>query len=187
MGCLPGNHFQPQPDGTLRCPENHPLYPKARRLERDGSLRIVYAARIGHCRGCPLRERCQGHGANTKHPRRVSAILHPLPGAPPSPPPSSPSRATEPIIWGDWNRRLHRRAFSTLTRHQRVDIQLTDAAGPALPVPAGPLSRAERAHWRLCWAQRLARNAVTPTSPSVSITLFGLPDAFARSIGLPVA
>jgi hypothetical protein len=187
MGCLPGNHFQPQPDGTLRCPENHPLYPQERRLEGDGTLRIVYAARIGHCRCCPLREHCQGHGANTKHPRRVSAILHPLPDAPPAPTPTSPRLATEPIIWGDWNRRLQRRAFSTLRRHQRVDIQLTDAAGPALPVPAGPLSRAQRAHWRLCWAQRLARNAIRPTSPSVSITLFGVPDAFARSIGLAVA
>jgi hypothetical protein len=41
-----------------------------------------------------LREPCQGHAASTKHPRRVSAILHPLPSAAPSPPPSSPSRAS---------------------------------------------------------------------------------------------
>jgi hypothetical protein len=34
---FPGSAFTPQPDGTLRCPANHPLYPKARRPERDGS------------------------------------------------------------------------------------------------------------------------------------------------------
>jgi hypothetical protein len=85
MGCLPGSDFHPQADGTLRCPEDHPLYPKARRLERDGTLRVVYAARIGHCRLCPLRQPCQGYGASTKHPRRVSAILHPLPDVPRAP------------------------------------------------------------------------------------------------------
>jgi hypothetical protein len=43
---FPGSAFTPQPDGTLRCPANHPLYPQERRPERDGSLRILYAARI---------------------------------------------------------------------------------------------------------------------------------------------
>jgi hypothetical protein len=52
-GGFPGSAFTPQPDGTLRCPANHPLYPQERRPERDGSLRILYAARIGHCRSCP--------------------------------------------------------------------------------------------------------------------------------------
>jgi hypothetical protein len=46
---FPGSAFTPQPDGTLRCPANHPLYPQERRPERDGSLRILHAARIGHC------------------------------------------------------------------------------------------------------------------------------------------
>jgi hypothetical protein len=57
-GGFPGAAFLPQPDGTLRCPADHPLYPPERRPERDGSLRVLYAARIGHCRSCPLREQC---------------------------------------------------------------------------------------------------------------------------------
>jgi hypothetical protein len=44
---FPGSAFSPQPDGTLRCPANHPLYLQERRPERDGSLRLLYAARIG--------------------------------------------------------------------------------------------------------------------------------------------
>jgi hypothetical protein len=168
----------------LRCPQDHPLYPQERRPERDGTLRVVYAARIGHCRPCPLREHCQGHGANTARPRRVSAILHPLPEAPPAPVPSLPKEATQPLLWGDWSRRFHRRAFSTLTRHQQVEIHTTEPPLLAQRAPAAPLSRAERAHWRLSWAQRLARNAVPAASASISITLFGVPDAFARSIGL---
>jgi hypothetical protein len=184
MGCLPGSDFQPQADGTLRCPENHPLYPQERRLEHNGTLRVVYAARIGHCRGCPLREHCQGHGANTLRPRRVSAILHPLSEAPPPPTACIPQEATQPVLWGDWSRCFHRRAFSILTRHQQVHIRMAEPAVPAPPAPAEPLSRAERAQWRLSWTQRLARNALPSASAPISFTLFGVPDAFARSIGL---
>ncbi|HYU74010.1 MAG TPA: hypothetical protein VEL31_15150 [Ktedonobacteraceae bacterium] len=53
-GGFPGSAFIPQPDGTLRCPADHPLSPQERRPERNGSLRVLYAARIGHCRSCRL-------------------------------------------------------------------------------------------------------------------------------------
>jgi hypothetical protein len=73
---FPGSAFTPQPDGTLRCPAGHPLYVQERRPERNGSLRVLYAARIGHCRPCPLREQCQESGTTLK-PRRVSAVFWP--------------------------------------------------------------------------------------------------------------
>ena len=76
-GGFPGSAFTPQPDGTLRCPADRPLYPQERRPERDGSLRILYAARIGHCRSCPLRAHCQ-EGHSSVKPRRVSAVSWPL-------------------------------------------------------------------------------------------------------------
>ncbi len=50
-----GADFFLQSDGTLRCLAGQPLYTQ----ERNGSLRILYAARIGHCRACSLREQCQ--------------------------------------------------------------------------------------------------------------------------------
>jgi len=40
-----GSDFRLLPDGTLRCPADHPLYPSERRRERNGSLRVLYAAR----------------------------------------------------------------------------------------------------------------------------------------------
>lgn len=64
---FPGSAFTPQPDGTLRCPANHPLYPQERRPERDGSLRVLYAARIGHCRSCPQ----EGRGEKVYPPRHT--------------------------------------------------------------------------------------------------------------------
>lgn len=184
MGGLPGSDFQLPADGTLRCPEDHPLSPQERRSEGDGTVRVVSAASMGQCRPGPLRDQCQGHGAHSRRPRRVSAILHPLPDAPPQPVPSVLSPATEPIIWGDWSRRFHRRAFAILTGHPPVEMRMPEPRRPAHPASTGPLARAERAHWRLCWAQRLARHAVMCPSPPVSIPLFGVPDAFARAIGL---
>ena len=187
MGCIAGKYFTPQPDGTLQCPAGFPLYPQERRSERDGSVRVVYAARIGHCRPCPRREECQGYGTATKKPRRVSAVLWPLDKTEEATPLSSPPPASHPIVWGDWQRCFHRREVVKLLRHQRVDVQRAETAPPAQPPPDRLLSRAERAHYRLSWEQRLACNARRLATPDVSIKLFGIPDAFATALGLRVA
>ncbi|GHO56627.1 hypothetical protein [Ktedonobacter robiniae] len=188
-----GADFSLQPDGTLRCPAGRPLYAQERRPERDGSLRVLYAARIGHCRACSLRERCQ-ESATTIKARRVSAVYWPLSSSAltldeslsASAVPSRPS-ASHPVLWGDWQRRFHRRELVKLLRSQRVDIQLAEPSPSEQPPPVRSLSRAERAHYRLSWAERLARNARPKAAPDVSIKLFGIPDAFAASLGLRIA
>ena len=188
-----GTDFSLQPDGTLLCPAGRPLYAQERRPERDGSLRVLYAARIGHCRSCSLRAQCQ-ESTTTIKARRVSAVYWPAPSpasisgeSPPAPGKPSPPSAPHPILWGDWERRFHRREVMKLLRHQRVDLQLAETSLPAQTLPVRPLSRSERAHWRLSWKDRLARNAHTKAASDVSITLFGIPDAFAASLGLQIA
>ncbi len=58
------------------------------------------------------------------------------------------------------------------------------------PVAASPttanviLSRAQRAHTRLSWQMRLARNARSTAAGQVTIKLFGVPPAFAAFLGL---
>jgi hypothetical protein len=187
MGCLAGEHFTPQPDGTLHCPAGFPLYPQERRPERDGSVRVIYAARISHCRPCPRREECQGYGTATQKPRRESRVLWPLDTTEKAvaPPPLPP--ASHPILWGDWQRCFHRRAVVKLLHHQRVEVRLPETDPPAQSPPIRLISRAERAHYRLSWEQRLARNTRAKTAPEVSIKLFGIPDAFATSLGLRIA
>jgi hypothetical protein len=72
-----------------------------------------------------------------------------------------------------------------LVRRQRVDVTLEQALTPR-PDPSPPiLSRAQRAHYRLSEAERLARNARAPAASRPTITLFGVPDAFAAFLGLP--
>ena len=170
-GRFSGKDFALQPDGTLCCPAGKSLHPSEQRIEPDGSLRVLYAARIGDCRACPLREQCQWHGHQTTKPRRVSLLLHPL------------SVGSAPLLWHDWSRRVHRRACMHLLRRQRVDVTLEQAL-PAHPDASPPiLSRAQRAHYRLSLAERLARNARLPTASRTTITLFGVPDAFAAFLG----
>lgn len=189
-GGFPGSAFVLQADGTLRCPADHPLYPQERRPERDGSLRALYAARIGHGRPCPLRAQCQ-ESVTTLKARRVSAVYWPLSSPvtlsePSSPPPRMPSTASfpHPVLWKDWPRCLHRREVVKRLSHQRVEIRTVEPSPPSPPPAVQPLTRAQRAHYRLCWRERLARNARSRASPSVCIRPFGIPTAFAQAIGL---
>jgi hypothetical protein len=185
-----GADFSLQPDGTLLCPADHPLYPQERRLERDGSLRVLYAARSGHCRACPLRAQCQENGTTTFKPRRVSAVFWPLASAtsPPdtlAPDESVPSRS---VLWGDWERCQSRRRWVHLLRTQTVLLTfgpIQHVAGEEVPRP-DVLTRAQRAHWRLSWSHRLARNARPPTAPSLEVTIHGLPVSFAHVFGFDV-
>jgi hypothetical protein len=187
-GSLGGQDFLPQSDGTLRCRQGATLYPQERRPEHDGTIRVLYAARIADCRSCPLRIQCQGHGTSTKKPRRVSAVLHPLPPqAPEEEPPLSSLSAfpAHPILWGDWSRSQPRRAWIQWLHSHLVTVEVPPVSPPvSTPLPR---SRAERAHWRMTWQQRLARNARAPTAPPIEMTVYGLAPAFAQSLGLPSA
>jgi len=71
-----------------------------------------------------------------------------------------------------------------LLRHQRVEVTLGQATPLQAPSKEVILSRAQRAHYRLSWHERLARNARAPTACRPTITLFGVPDTFATFLGL---
>src|SRR6266496_5599966 len=160
-GRFSGRDFVFQSDGTLRCPAGQFLRANERRTEVDGSLRMVYAASIRSCRPCPLREQCQWQGKTTAKPRQVSVLLHPL------------KIGTAPLLWRDWSRRRHRRACIQLLRQQQVEVQMKPLQACTIPMP---LSRAQRAHSRLDWSERLARNARVSTASQVTIRLFGIPE-----------
>jgi len=175
QGRFSGRDFVLQPDGTLRCPAGQKLSAHEHRREADGSLRVVYAASIRSCRPCSLREQCQWQGRATAKPRQVSVLLPPL------------AVAAAPVLWRDWSRRIQRRACLQLVRDQRVEVQVEPGRTPSPEGSPTPLSRPERAHWHLSWDERLARNARPPTAGRVTISLFGVPDVFARFLGLAIA
>jgi hypothetical protein len=174
-GRFAGQDFALQPDGTLRCPTDQKLIPHEHRREADGSLRVVYGASIRSCRPCALRAQCQWNGSLTAKPRQVSVLLHPL------------AVGLAPLLWRDWSRREHRRACQHLVRDQRVELGLLSASLPATACtsPAGViLSRVQRAHTRLSWEARLARNVRSHAAGQVTIRVFGVPSPFASWLGL---
>jgi hypothetical protein len=174
-GRFTGADFPLQPDGTLRCPAGQSLSAHERRREADGSLRVVYAASIRSCRPCTLREQCQWNGSATAKPRQVSVLLHPLVVGP------------APLLWRDWSRREHRRACMQLVRHQRVEVNLPPPSA-ASPGPAEViLSRAQRAHARLSWEERRARNVRKKAGGQIVIKLFGVPEGFTTFLGVATA
>jgi hypothetical protein len=171
-GRYSGQDFALQPDGTVLCPAHQKLLPHEHRREADGSLRVVYGASLRSCRPCPLRNQCQWNGTATAKPRQVSVLLHPLPVA------------EAPLFWQDWSRRQHRRACMQLVRDQHIEVrQAQGPPGQGNPEPT-IFSRAQRAHFRLSWAERLTRNVRASAQGPVSIKLFGVPDPFAGFLGL---
>lgn len=186
-GGFPGSAFLPQANGTLLCPAGHVLTPAERRQERAGSVRVSYAARIEDCSLCPLRVHCQN--PRTFKARRVSAVYWPLPSPPLVAPVthtgSSPLAAGSPVLWRDWPRCSIRRQWISTVRSQTVEVTAETALllEPSEELTPHVFTRSERAHWRWSWEQRLSRNARPASSPPVTVTLHGLPAAFAQIYG----
>lgn len=185
-GGFPGSAFTLQPDGSLRCPANHALYAQERRPERDGSYRLLYAARIGDCRRCELRAQCQ-QSLSTSKPRRVSAVFWPVAAhAASATIPSLPEPVPcFPVLWGDWPRCQLRRRWMQVVRTELVT--LTRGEVPTEDLTAAPdthvITRTQRAHYRLTWDERFARNARSSASPPLTVTIHGLPATFVGIYG----
>ncbi len=120
----------------------------------------------------------------------MSAVFWPRasPASPPDEPPADESAPSRLVLWGAWERcQIRRRWFHLLRRHP-----VLLAFGPVQPPeeedvhPADVQTRAQRAHWRLSWKQRLARNARPSTAPPLEVTIHGLPALFAQAFGFDV-
>ena len=189
--------FQLRADDTLVCPEGKVLRPRERRQLESGDLRVLYAAKVHDCRTCPQAGACLGRGASGDQPRRVSGVRRrtgwhlPAPSAtiqqqPPSLAPQHNAQERPVFRWCDRGGRQVRRDLVAQLRRQQV--MLTKQEGERSSAPAPQLwTKAERAHRRRSWANRLARNACGATGPRWSLTIPGIPSALAAYLDLPSA
>jgi hypothetical protein len=126
-GGFPGSAFTPQPDGTLRCPADRPLSPQERRPERDGSLRILYAARMGHCRDWTAAEHSVKKAPKAASRGFVSAVLWPLSSSLLTSSPTRPDAPAPlplaPVFWKDWPRCGIRRGWLKVVRSETVRLE----------------------------------------------------------------
>jgi hypothetical protein len=195
-GRLAGQAFAVLEDGTLRCPAEKILRPQERRTLSDGSVRIVYRAKKGDCRSCRLAPECLGRHASGAQPRRVSAIrkriMQPMSSQPPSDgAPEAPEQPTEQheLLWGDISGHRIRHEFATRLRRQRISITAPtdDRCSATSDGAVGIWTRAERAHRRVSWAGRLARNQRVAEAPRYGFVLFEIAAALAAYLGLASA
>jgi hypothetical protein len=190
--------FTMREDDTLTCPAGKVLRLRERRKLDTGDLRVLYAAKVLDCRTCGLASECLGHGASGAQPRRVSgirrligwqmqaarAVTHP---ADVQTADVTDGLSARVLQWGDvGGRRLRRELVAHL---RRPHVSITDPlAGPAVPTSsAAPRlwTRAERAHRRLSWASRLARNARPADTSRYTVTVCGIAPPLAAYLGLP--
>jgi hypothetical protein len=151
---------------------------------------VLYAGRIGLCRRCPLRQPCQEHPSTTQ-PRRVSAVFWPLPPDPLSAPallsllPGPASSSSAPLLWLEWPRRSLRRHWLLLLRRETATFSWGPAGLPEEETQDREplLTREVRAHDRLAWSQRPARNARPADAPRLSVLLHGLPTHCFETVG----
>lgn len=189
--------FEPQPDGTLRCANDKVL----REAERRGS-RIRFSARDADCRACPIATACL-ESPTQRRGRRVDVVISRVPrraemgpdqptaqaspeattSAPPRRP--SPPAGPEPLLWYDLPATSLRRSLSKALDQQRVESLAPLAPEP--PRQVAPLTRDQRAHRRLRWDERLARNARPPNAPQLGLRLYGVQLTLAACLGIPVA
>ena len=193
-GRFTGQAFEVLEDGTLRCPAEKILRPQERRKEADGTLRMVYRARKEDCRTCALARDCLGRQASGAHPRRVSAVRRRVvqAGGTKSALLHAPSARQEgeaeqaEVIWCDLPGYRLRHDYVAGLRRQRVIVvklrpESCDAGGPKVP---RIWTRAERAHRRLMWAARLARNRCAAGPSRYRMTVFGVVPALMAYLGL---
>src|SRR5581483_12093780 len=112
----------------------------------------------------------------------VSAVFWPLEASHSAPPTCTDAPAPlplAPVLWKYWPRRRIRRGWLKVVRSQTVCLESFSQPSPATTSSENVLTRALRAHWRLSWEQRLARNARPSNAPGLSVTLHGLSATFA--------
>ena len=193
--------FTPGPDDTLTCPAGKVLRLRERRRMPNGELRVLYAARAHDCRTCELAAACLGRGALGEQPRRVSGMRRVVGWqAQPtveaeleaSPPAVSEQRQEEQqqgriLQWGDVGGRHVRRDLVKRLRCQQVSIIRRDVepARARVEQTSHVWTRAERAHRRQSWANRLARNACDGATPRYTVTLAGITPPLATFLSLP--
>jgi hypothetical protein len=193
-GRLTGQAFEVLSNGTLRCPADKVLRPQERRKQADGTLRIVYRAKQEDCGSCKLARDCLGRQMSGEHPRRVSAVRKRIaqPGGIQAALVHAEATTLDPpcqehdVVWCDLPGYRIRHDYVTRLQRQRVRLVVLRADDCAVAQPAAPRlwTRAERAHRRLSWAARLARNRCAADPPRYACTVFGVASALATYLGL---
>lgn len=199
------SHFEPadfilEDEKTLRCPAGKLLRRREKRQLCHGQERVRFAAKASDCWNCSQKNRCRPNSRDSKTGRRIALpIVNGKPQIPARrgiPSPVGPSRPIEPrvkplhtspeqagprpLLFYDLPASILRRFLPVLLLSVQVTVVKTLL--PELSSTPKPkwFTRGQRAHRRLNYAERLARNALPKAAVPGSIFIHGLPKSISE-------
>lgn len=179
-----GQDFKIIDDEFVECPAGHRMGRREIRYTRRGDMQMLFSVTPRKCASCPVKQHCLSDDSKGTNGRRISVMrtkLPPMPTVALEPEitviaqvPSQTVQGTQALIWTDIPAtRLRREIRQYLRRHQ-ARIEQNDSETQPIEPASSYLTRSQRAHRRLAWAERLKRNAISSNGLQVSVQLFGI-------------
>lgn len=183
-GKFSGADFKLLDEQALQCPAGHLMYRREVRQSRLGDLVILFGINPRTCQQCPLKSQCLADGSKGTGGRRITVIRRKLPPshsepqqqveAQPIPTAYAKASLSLPVLWLDFpTTRLRRDLVHQLRQHQ-IRIEPIGVSPTMTPLKSPFMTRDQRAHRRLTWAQRWNRNASTHAVAHWQVKLFGI-------------
>ena len=151
-----------------------------------GDLLILFGINPRTCAQCELQQQCFAQGSKGTGGRRVTVVRKRLstPDLEPQPrttasmlkvkQPPQPRSANQPVIWLDCPATRLRRELKQQLQHQQVMIESVQLTSLPKEQTIPVFTSDQRAHRRLSWSERLARNALPETGIHWRVQLFGI-------------
>jgi hypothetical protein len=189
-GKFAGNDFTIESERSLRCPAGHVMGRREVRQNGRGDLLLIFSMNRRRCLECPLQDKCIADGSAMTNGRRITVMRRKLlDDALPLDSVACTTRcinvprtkAVHPVIWEDLPAVFLRRDWARQLRQHQLHF---DAVVPRVEKQTSTplLSRDQRAHRRINWSDRLARNALDPLGQHWKVRLFGISSMLARFI-----
>lgn len=187
QGKFSGSDFTLLDERTLQCPAGNSMYRREVRQNRLGDLLILFGINPRTCQQCALKHQCLADGSKGTGGRRITVVRKKLPSSPDEPSavkqlqPIPVSRLTAQangvVLWFDLPTTRLRRELTHQLRQQQLVIEPIATNTPITKPKLLSITRDQRAHRRLTWAERWKKNATTDAVAHWQVQLFGISSA----------
>lgn len=179
-----GKDFKVIEDQFIECPEGHRMGRREIRYTRRGDMQMLFSVNPRICASCPVKHHCLSDDSKGTNGRRISVMRAKLPPIPTvalepeitviAQAPIQTVQGTQALIWTDIPATQLRREIRQHLRRHQTQIEQKPSNLQRIQFAPVHLTRSQRAHRRLSWAERLKRNAISSQTVQVSVQLFGI-------------
>ncbi|MGG6266274.1 hypothetical protein, partial [Leptolyngbya sp. AN10] len=179
-----GKDFKILDDESVECPDGHRMYRREIRYTRRGDMQMLFSMNPRICANCPVKQHCLSEDSKNTNGRRISVMRTKLPPVPTvalepeitiiAQAPIQTVQGTQALIWTDIPATLLRREIRQHLRRHQTRIEHRESTIQTIESAISCLTRSQRAHRRLAWAERLKRNAARSNTRQISVEIFGV-------------